>query len=134
MKILRHLWVQTKAEAERRRSDRGHIWKWNFKGKIIKKMSNNFVPESDDWDNTFSEIGLDFLRWWNRRVEEKSIGDKGQSLWTIYVECSPHCHHKALGQLMIWIAFQLCSLWIGYSKKNAFIYWHNFGNRLVIDS
>lgn len=35
------------------------------------KMSNDFVPESDDWDNPFSEIGLDFLRYWHRRAEEK---------------------------------------------------------------
>ena len=47
------------------------------------------------------------------------------------MECSPHCHHKALGQLMIWIAFQLYSQWIGCLKKNAFIYWLSFGNRLV---
>lgn len=57
-----------------------------------------------------------------------------KSLWTIYVECSPHYLHRVLGQLMIWKAFQLFSQWIGCLKKNAFIYWHNFGNRLVFNS
>lgn len=43
-------------------------------------------------------------------------------------ECSQR-YHKALGR-PIWIC-RLFNRWIGYSKKNAFIYSHNFGNRLV---
>lgn len=130
MKISVHLWVSTSDE-EVIKVAAVKIF-WRRAKKKLWKCQMTLYPESDDWDNPFSEIGLDFLRWWQRGAEEKSIDDESQSLWTISVECSPHCHHRALG-LMIWIAFQLYSLWIGYSRKNAFIYWHNFGNRLVIN-
>lgn len=131
MKISVHLWTKKR----KRRSDKGHS---KYQGEMMEKMSKGFLKflrvwwlrqASSKWNQC--KILFSFFSVTQKKVITKKSIDESQSIWTIYVECSPHCHHRALGQLMIWIAFQLYSRWIGYSKKNAFIYWHNFGNRLV---